>query len=559
MKNIITLLILLISASSIAQVPNSFSFRSTVFKNDSIPLKNQNILVEIEIRNSNSIDAKIQYAEYFEMTTNERGSYALQIGAGTPTGDFINLDDVDWMEGNKYVLARVYDESNELISEGQSQLMAVPYALVANQVVSKSATSSHGILNLDELREVSGMVDGDIAYVVGHTNYNDQGGGYFYFNEINNDDDDDGMTIDPNLRSTPPPKEINGRWERINYREVSIAFFGAQPNSDDDQTDIIQKAIDYVEDEGHGGGVVYFPKGYYRVTQIILRDDVSLHGEYGGYDGGTDIRPYNDTENALVILDPTKPVRNIEVKNFSFTGNVGGEANMHCFAFNSDAGPGSPSEPSSGSGIWESSFQNIKIRGFKQNGIRLAGGTGSTVNQFLSFINVRVIKSIDQSSSRALYMSGQNGQITFTDCTFSGPKFQNEGGEIGTNIEIIVPDDPTPFTAIINFNTCTIEEAEVGVRLTHAQNINFNGCWFENVENGIVGTNECKSINIANSRFLNIGKDVSGAYVFKLTAGSIGASYGTFSNNLFRGSTPTTNYLQVEGGSQIIEMNTRTD
>ena len=157
-----------------------------------------------------------------------------------------------------------------------------------------------------------------------------------------------------------------------------------------------------------------------------------------------------------------------------------------------------------------------------------SGTTNPSVNQFISMENVRVIKSSTLAASRALWIHGQNGQFTFTNCTFTSKK--DLSTLPGTNIDIkgLSTSENGPFPAIINFDTCIIEDANLGVLIDNAQNINFNGCWFENLNSAIKSTNESLGINISKSRFLNAS--TMGNYIIDIEGNSI----GTFTDNLSR-------------------------
>ena len=57
--------------------------------------------------------------------------------------------------------------------------------------------------------------------------------------------------------------------------KVSVADFGAYPNTNEFTSDQIQKAIDHCF--LNGGGEVIIPTGIYRIKGLRLRSNVTLH------------------------------------------------------------------------------------------------------------------------------------------------------------------------------------------------------------------------------------------------------------------------------------------
>jgi hypothetical protein len=162
-------------------------------------------------------------------------------------------------------------------------------------------------------------------------------------------------------------------------------------------------------------------------------------------------------------------------------------------------------------GLWYSRISNISITGFKGNGIYLYGGGDASnyllPNQFNIFENVRVVKNSD--FKYALYMIGQNGQISFINCQFDG-FYKNGTYSKGQNIRI--HNEKQYTSAVVSFINCTCQDADYGIFIEWAENITIDNCWFENLGVAITvksnieaGTNDvlCKSINILNNRFVN--------------------------------------------------------
>ncbi len=400
------------------------------------------------------------------------------------------------------------------------------------------ATHLKHVANIEALKALANPTHGAMVYVQGYHNINDRGGGYFYYIDPIHDANivpDNGMNIRPNRN--------NGIWKRINYREVSIAFFGALGGDILDDTKAVQEAIDYVGNVNQTsfpkGGTVYFPKGTYYVQQIVLRNRVSLLGEFGG----TIIQPITDIngfyKSSLVILEKGF-VEQVNVEGFTFYGTVKNnhqrlaaemeneDSGMHCFDFNANETNG---------GLWYANFKNIHISRFKKTGIRFEGGTDydlnnefNRVNQFISFENVRVLRT-NSAESKALYMFGQNAQINFLNCSFSGV-FNPDQPPPGINVWLeSTPQNPNqmiklgPQTSLINFDTCTFENADLAFHLEGAYAINIKGSWFENLNKSFDVVEYCRGVDISNNKFQKAGT----RYLLSLDNSGV-----TFTNNLVR-------------------------
>jgi hypothetical protein len=371
--------------------------------------------------------------------------------------------------------------------------------------------------NMEDLKSLTNNEQGDVVYVEGYYSLNDKGGGFFYYLDSENSK---GITPDSGLHI--PLYDGIGIWKRINYDQISVAYFGAYGGDKLDDTQAIQEAINvlanYFKTSFPRGGVVYFPKGVYYVQEIILKDRVSLIGEFAG----TIIKPFKNSNgtynNSLVRLDEGF-VEHITVDGFMFYGDVPNddvvnadpasrvEVAMNCFDFNADDTDG---------GLWNSNFKNISIRKFKKDGMRFQGGNNyqtnnyyDRVNQFLSFENIRIIKS-NSEESRAIYMYGQNAQINFMNCTFSGTNsYDNKGTNVwleSTSQDPLGPQKPGPQSSLINFDTCTFENSERGFIMAGAFAVNIRGCWFENLDSSADISDYSRGIDISGNKFSNAGR-----------------------------------------------------
>ena len=298
-----------------------------------------------------------------------------------------------------------------------------------------------------------------------------------------------------------------GSWVRQFDVFINVSFFGAN-GVGNDFTLNIQRAIDFASLNANTnnppikGSTVFIPNGSYVISNIILKTGVTILGESLE---STIIYSPNGLENEYLFEIEDGPVF-LNISNLKLVGN---DTEKGCFHFNSTA---SSIHPFHG-GLWNSRISDIFISNFKGHGIYLEGGLGNSnyllPNQFNIFENVRVTKTTDFSN--ALKMIGQNGQISFINCTFDGfYNIKTETYSKGHNINI--QNDKQYTSAVVSFINCTCQAADYGIFIQWAENITIDNCWFESlgvaitVKSNIAQGDDdipCKSINILNNRFAN--------------------------------------------------------
>ncbi|MBN1618321.1 hypothetical protein JW887_03195 [Candidatus Dojkabacteria bacterium] len=369
------------------------------------------------------------------------------------------------------------------------------------------------IANLQTLRGIVGSTNGELYYVKGHTNPGDGGGGIFmwrteYIFKTGIYQNDNNGTI---IKTTSIPGQSIGRWVRQYEGYINVLFFGAFGKTQD-YTSAFQNAIDYaslnaLNDPELKGSVVYIPNGNYRINQLLLKNGISILGE-----------SITKTFIQSTVIHNVDYMFKIEVgpvflnlSNFSVFGR--NETNAGCFLF--EAQPLS-TDPYHG-GLWNSKINDIKISGFKGHGIYLKGsgnsasGNGNLPNQFNIFENVRVSKASDYSN--ALKMEGQNGQISFINCTFDGFTYtENDVLTYSKGHNINIKNKLQFTSAVISFINCTCQSANYGFYIEWAENITIDNCWFENLGVAItvksnysdaVNEQPSKGVTITNNRFAN--------------------------------------------------------
>jgi len=125
---LLTVVLLLLGLSAIAQPPQAFKYQAVVRSNSGNILQNQGVDVRISIHDA-AAGGAIVYQETFTETTNDFGLVDLKIGTGTQTiGTF---SAIDWASDSKFLETEI-DNGGGYVSMGTSELLSVPYAKVAD-------------------------------------------------------------------------------------------------------------------------------------------------------------------------------------------------------------------------------------------------------------------------------------------------------------------------------------------------------------------------------------------------------------------------------------------
>lgn len=536
MKKVLFILSLsLFSFLMFSQVPpQGMSYQAVAYNpTTNLPITDSTISLRISIL-ENSDSGPITYMETFSETTDINGVFSLNIGMGSPiTG--IQFPQINWAVNNKFLRVEMIPPGgSSYVLVGTNQLMSVPYALYSK---SSSASSSIAtVINIGALKSFINFdknLDVPTVYVQGYHVPGDGGGGTFIFKRYsemfysnpsyNNpymiNYEDYGVffnSLDDNYKE-------KGVWIRQFNGEIDIRYYGASGNSQDD-TEKIQNAIDYaaksvgdVNSRPYGYNItntVFIPNGSYKVSQLVLRTGIKIRGASKEH---TSIGPTTNSDNntPLIIIDKG-PVKDVHISEISFNGIQTANNYKPCFYI-------SGTQVEGGAGLWDSSFKNINISGFKGNSMSFIGGTGSTlaniewgkVNQFIVFEGVYVESvgnTVNPNQYQALSISGLNAQFAFNNCRFDGgPHLYGSTSSIptyevsGSNVYIgVVKANDIIGPTLINFNTCTFQSGVIGINIESSNAINITGCWFENFERAITINgrySKSKGINIMNNTF----------------------------------------------------------
>jgi hypothetical protein len=146
MKKIVTVLakvLLIVNAvlpiQAIAQAPQKMSYQAVIRAAGGQLVTNQTIGMRIKILQGTASGAAV-YTETQKPTTNANGLVTLEIGTGTTTDNF---SDIDWANGPYYIKTETDPLGGTTYSiNGVSQLLSVPYALSSKGITLPFTNSS---------------------------------------------------------------------------------------------------------------------------------------------------------------------------------------------------------------------------------------------------------------------------------------------------------------------------------------------------------------------------------------------------------------------------------
>ncbi len=143
MKKIFLLSVfLLLTAKIFAQIPEALTYQAVARNASGAGLINSSISIRISIKNATSSGPTV-YSETHAVTTNQFGLFTVAIGTGLiQSGVFASID---WEVGLKFMKVEMdATGGSSYIDMGTSQLLSVPYALVAGSVLNSSAGDDWG-------------------------------------------------------------------------------------------------------------------------------------------------------------------------------------------------------------------------------------------------------------------------------------------------------------------------------------------------------------------------------------------------------------------------------
>jgi hypothetical protein len=145
-------LIFLVLAATIklnSQIPQGINYQAIVRDAGGAILDNKSINVELTIQSSTGIPV---WREIKAVTSNQFGLISFVLGTGTnQLGVPVSFSGIDWNSTLLYIKTRVEFPAGHWNEMGTSQIMSVPYALIAKDV--EGPVSKLGIVGTTALPE----------------------------------------------------------------------------------------------------------------------------------------------------------------------------------------------------------------------------------------------------------------------------------------------------------------------------------------------------------------------------------------------------------------------
>ncbi|MGD0342059.1 MAG: hypothetical protein ABSA76_10175, partial [Bacteroidales bacterium] len=137
MKKVIILLVFVAGfISTVAQVPQGFNYQAIARDGSGNIIPNQSLPVKIDIVDALT-SGNLIYEELFSsVTSNQFGLISLIVGTGTPQsgGQVMSFSAIDWKSKPLYIRTIIEYPGTTWTIMGTSQIMSVPYSLVAKDV-----------------------------------------------------------------------------------------------------------------------------------------------------------------------------------------------------------------------------------------------------------------------------------------------------------------------------------------------------------------------------------------------------------------------------------------
>ena len=130
-KTLFTICTLLLGLSSMAQVIQKFNYQAVVRDNVGMIMPNQIVSIQLAIL-VNSPNGQVKYIENHLVSTNQFGLVKLEVGGGTVING--SWPSIEWGESDHFLRVSIDSNGgNNFQFLGTSQLLSVPYALVAER------------------------------------------------------------------------------------------------------------------------------------------------------------------------------------------------------------------------------------------------------------------------------------------------------------------------------------------------------------------------------------------------------------------------------------------
>ena len=137
------LLVGLFAFNALAQVPQGISYQAVARTSEGDELVSESLFIRISVL-ENAVDGPISWQEEHSVTTNEFGLFQLIIGNGSPTGggSSVNFSAMSWGESDHFLQVELDPGDGIYELMGITQLLSVPYALVAGRALNSDDADS---------------------------------------------------------------------------------------------------------------------------------------------------------------------------------------------------------------------------------------------------------------------------------------------------------------------------------------------------------------------------------------------------------------------------------
>jgi hypothetical protein len=135
-RTVLTCLVLLFVLPLFAQLPQGISYQAVARNSDGQELVNENLFVLISIRES-ATNGPISWQEEHSVSTNDFGLFQLIIGNGSSTGVGTSntFSAISWADSDHFLQVELDPGDGIYELMGITQLLSVPYALVAGRAL----------------------------------------------------------------------------------------------------------------------------------------------------------------------------------------------------------------------------------------------------------------------------------------------------------------------------------------------------------------------------------------------------------------------------------------
>jgi len=146
---LLSLMTIVFIGDLVSQVPNLMSYQAVIWDASGNLVSEKTVSIKISILQG-SVTGTSVYSESHRVVTNINGLVSLMIGGGTnATG---KISDINWGIGSFFLKTETDPAGGSNYSiTGTTQLVSVPYALIAGNIQTPNAGLPGQVLKLDEL------------------------------------------------------------------------------------------------------------------------------------------------------------------------------------------------------------------------------------------------------------------------------------------------------------------------------------------------------------------------------------------------------------------------